>query len=78
MLVAQGVGDVVDGEVVLAHLDDEAPGRGLLRLLLRAARRVDEEDPIGIAAEVVAQDAEGGGVYPNACATSALGLRSTK
>jgi hypothetical protein len=56
----QGAGDVVDREVALAHLDDEAAGAGLLRLLLWSVRGVDEEDALGVVPEVVAQHAERG------------------
>jgi hypothetical protein len=57
---AEHVGDVVDRQVALAHLDDEAAGAGLLRLLLRPVRGVDEEDAPRVVPEVVAQHAERG------------------
>jgi hypothetical protein len=64
MLFAEGVGDVVHREVALAHLDDEAPGTRLLRLLLRPVCRLDEEGALGVVPEVVAEDTEGGGGVP--------------
>src|SRR5262249_24527885 len=64
VLFAQGVGDVVHREVTLAHLDDEASGTRLLRLLPRPARRRDEEGALGVVPEVVAENTEGGGGVP--------------
>ncbi len=64
MLRAERVGDVVDREVALAHLDDESPSARLLRLVLWPVRRVDEEGPIGITPEVMAEHAERGGGVP--------------
>ena len=57
----QALADLIDGIVALAQLNDQIARGGLLRLLAWAALGGDEEERIGLAAEVVAEHLEGPG-----------------
>jgi hypothetical protein len=53
------VADFIDGVVALAQVDDQVPRGRLFRLGPGAAPGGDEEDGIGLATKVVAQDVKG-------------------
>jgi hypothetical protein len=57
LLGFQGASDVIDGEVLLAHPNDQFASRVFLGLGMRAALDLTEEVGLG-AAEMVTQDAK--------------------
>lgn len=65
-LSLQGLADLVDGVVALAQSNDQVACSRLPRTCVRSRRRSNEEDGIGIATEVMAEDAEGPGRVPEA------------
>ena len=60
-LLLEKLADLIGGMILFSQGDDQVPGRGLLGLRLGTVPRVEEEGGVGIATELVAEDAEGAG-----------------
>ena len=60
-LLLEKFADLIGGMILFSQGHDQVPGGGLLGLRLGTVPRVEEEGGVGIATELVAEDAEGAG-----------------
>ena len=60
-LLLEKFADLIGGMILFSQGHDQVPGGGLLGLRLGTVPRVEEEGGVGIATQLVAEDAEGAG-----------------